>query len=301
MLGGISPSAWLSASAWKAARRKNSGFGKVLKGRMPRHRQIGAIDLQHKTRCRNGGVLFPHRLGDGLDIVLMTAVIFVRQKARDHAGRGRGQKCLGRPRGIDGGAHIGEVARQRLPIADGDRTNAGHALEPSRPRQLRHLAAQIGKRRQIGVRFRAFRAAFIGKAGQAIVHIGGVTDLAGLAVADDIDADIDLPLDDVQHGLPNATIELHGVESPAVLAFFEQMQHRVAPRQAADMRCQNSLLARFHRDRPPGLCIVAHPPLGDVQKRVDRNGKQEQQQGQRENIDDIMNFGGADQRKADTR
>ena len=151
------------------------------------------------------------------------------------------------------------------------------------------------------MRFRAFRAAFVGKAGQAIVHIGGVADLAGLAVADDIDAGIDLPLDDVQHGLPDATIERHGVERPAVLTRFEQMQHRVAARQAADMGRQNPLLARFHRDRPADLCIVAHPPLGDVQKRVDRDGKQEQQQGQRENIDDVMNFGGADQRKADTR
>ena len=126
------------------------------------------------------------------------------------------------------------------------------------------------------------------------MHVCGVTDFAGLAVADDIDADIDLSLDDVQHGLPNATMELNGVERPAVLPFFEQMQHRVAPRQAADMCCQNSLLARFHCDRPAGLCIVTHPPLGDMQKRVDRNGKQEQQQGQRENIDDVINLGGAD-------
>ena len=133
------------------------------------------------------------------------------------------------------------------------------------------------------------------------MHIGGVTDLAGLAVADDVDAGIDLPLDDVQHGLADATIELSGVDRPAVFTLFEQMQHRVGARQAADMGRQNPLLARFHRYRPAGLCIVPHPPLGDVQQRVDRNGKQKQQQGQRENVDDVMNLGGADQRKADAR
>jgi len=128
-------------------------FGEVLKSGVPRHCQIGAIDLQHKTRRDDGGVLFPHRLGDGRDIVFVAAIISVRQEARDHAGRGRGQKCLDGPRGIDGGAHIGEVLRQRLRIADGDRTDAGHALEASCPRQLRHLAAEIGKWRQVGVRF----------------------------------------------------------------------------------------------------------------------------------------------------
>ena len=128
-------------------------FGKVLKRRMPRHCQIGAIDLQHKTRSGNGGVFFPHRLGDGRDVIFVAAIISVRQKARDHARRGRGQKRLGRPRGFDGGAHIGEVLRQRLPIADGDRTDAGHALEAPCSRELRHLAAEIGKRRQVGVRF----------------------------------------------------------------------------------------------------------------------------------------------------
>ena len=276
-------------------------FGKVLKGGMPRHRQIGAIDLQHEARRCDGGILFSHRAGDGRDIVLVAAIISVRQKARDHAGRGRGQKCLGRTPGIDRGPHVGKVVRQRLPIADGDRTDAGHALEASCPRKLRHLAAEIGERRQIGVRFRTFRAALIRKAGQTIAHIGGVTDFAGLAVADNVDADIDLPLDDVQHGLPNAAIELHSIDRPAVLTLFEQLQHRVARRQAADMGRQNPVLARFHRYRPAGLCIVPHPPLGDVQKRVDRDGKQKQQQSQRENIDDIINLGRAYQRKPDSR
>jgi hypothetical protein len=133
--------------------------------------------------------------------------------------------------------------RQRLSITDGDRTHASHALEPPRPRELRHRPAEFGKRRQIGVRFRPFSAAFIREARQTVVHIGGVTDLAGLAIADDVDADIDLPPDDVQHSLPNAPIERCGVKSLPALALFEQAQHRVAPRQAADMRCQNSMLA----------------------------------------------------------
>jgi hypothetical protein len=64
---------------------------------------------------------------------------------------------------------------------------------------------------------------------------------------------------------------------------------------------QNPRLARFHRDPPAGLCIVTHPPLGDVQQRIDRNGKQKQQQGQRENIDDVMDLGSAYQRKPDSR
>src|SRR5579862_7181534 len=63
-------------AGWNFAKRMVERFGmegsalqelrlrKVLERRMPRHRQIGTIDLQHEARCRNGGVLFPHRLGD---------------------------------------------------------------------------------------------------------------------------------------------------------------------------------------------------------------------------------------------
>ena len=69
-------------------------FGKILKGCVPRHGEVGTIDLKDEPGGDDRAVLLTHRLGDGFDISRMAVVILVRQKARDHAG-GRGiQKDL---------------------------------------------------------------------------------------------------------------------------------------------------------------------------------------------------------------
>ena len=74
------------------------GFGQILEGRVPRHGEIGTIDLQDKARRNDRLVFLAHRLGDGFDIGLVRRIILVGQEARDHAGRGGIEERIDRTR-----------------------------------------------------------------------------------------------------------------------------------------------------------------------------------------------------------
>ena len=199
------------------------GFGQILKAGMPGHGEIGTIELQDEA-CRNDGlVLFPHRVRDGLDIGLVGGVIAIGQKACDHARRGSRQKRLGWTGRIHGRAHVGKIAAQCVAILHLDRADADDALETLCPRQLRHLFAKVGKRRHVEVGLGRSRSSFVGKAGKPIVHVRRVADLAGFAIADDVDAGIDLPLDDIRYRLPNGPVETGLVVCGVGLARFEQL------------------------------------------------------------------------------
>ena len=163
------------------------GFRKVLKRRMAGHREVGTIDLQHEAGRNDGRVPLPASHPRWPRYIPRSPIVLVGQKARDHARRCRRHKRLGRPRDPDGGTHIGEIACQSVTALNGDWANAGDTLEASHAGELRHLLTQIGERREVGVRLRRLRVAFLRKAAEAIVHVGGITNLADFAVADDVD------------------------------------------------------------------------------------------------------------------
>src|SRR5262245_60221505 len=89
-------------------------------------------------------------------------------------------------------------------------------------------------------------APLLGKTIEPVVHVGCVADLAGLAVADDVDADLDLAFHDIQNGLLHLAIELRGVEGLAIFPRLEKSDHDISARQTADMRGEDAILARLH-------------------------------------------------------
>ena len=78
-------------------------------------------------------------------------------------------------------------------------------------------------------------AAVLGKTAEPVVHVGCVAYFAGFSVADDIDADLDLALHDIEDGLPHLAVESGAIEARAILSRPEQGHDRIGPRQAADM------------------------------------------------------------------
>ena len=222
------------------------GFRQILERGVPRHGEIGAIDLQHKAGRNDRLVFLAHRCGDGFDIGLVRRIILIGQKARDHAGRGGIEKRIGRTGGRLRPLHVRQIAFERGAIAHGDRPDAGHPFETPLAVQHGHLGAQVRERLQIEMRLGQLGGPLLGKAAEPVLHVGRIADLAGLAVADRVDADIDLPLHDIGDRLLHGAIEHGRVEGHAVFALLQKRNDRVAARQTADVRRQNSFLARLH-------------------------------------------------------
>ncbi len=111
----------------RAARK--FGFCQILKRHVPRHRQIGTVDLYEEARRCDGFVLLAHGFGDRRDIVIVRRVESVWQETGDYAWRGSFEKGTEGFGNIDGGLHMGEIFLQRLPVMWRDRSDAGHPLK----------------------------------------------------------------------------------------------------------------------------------------------------------------------------
>ena len=100
------------------------GFVEVLKAGVMRHRQVGAIELQHEPGLDDRLVFLLHRRRDGFDIGLVARVIGVALEHRHQTRRGRGHEPFDHRDLIECRAQIGEVLAQRLAVAPGDRADA---------------------------------------------------------------------------------------------------------------------------------------------------------------------------------
>ena len=80
-------------------------------------------------------------------------------------------------------------------VLDADVADAARAAVLGGRAELRQFLQQARELDQVLSRL-ARRIAV--EAGQAVLDVGGVADLAHLAVADDVDADLDLPADDLR-------------------------------------------------------------------------------------------------------
>ena len=117
-------------------------------------------------------------------------------------------------------------------------------MEHHRSDELHHALAEIGIVRHVAIRLRRERLA--AEAGEPLLDVGGIADLAGLAVADDIDADRDLVGDDVGHRLGRLAVEFRMIVRLVVILLHQQIDQRLRPRQAADVRRQDAIGAEFH-------------------------------------------------------
>ena len=99
---------------------------------------------------------------------------------------------------------------------------------------LHDLAAPVGR-------------AWVGlDARNAMPEVGGVGRLAHLAVADDVDAGLDLLGDHLVDRPGGLGLERRGVDELALFPVEHEVDQRMRPRQAAGMRGENALGAGFH-------------------------------------------------------
>ena len=91
----------------------------------------------------------------------------------------------------------------------------------------------------------------------AILDVGGVADLAHLAVADDVDADRDLALDRRGDRIRDSAVECRRVVRLALFLGDEQRRHVRRTRQAAHMR----------RQQPIGTEFQPAPPIFKTRRR----------------------------------
>src|SRR5689334_2086301 len=81
---------------------------------------------------------------------------------------------------------------------------------------------------------------------EPIFDVGGIADLARLAVADDVDARRDLLRDGVGDAVHDGGVEVSGLELLTAVLFVQESDDLAAARKAADVRRQDPLGARSH-------------------------------------------------------
>jgi hypothetical protein len=104
-------------------------FAQFLEARVPCHRKIGAIELQHKARGVDRVVLGLHRRDDGVDVRLVAGVVAVRLERGDHARRRGVHERLDGAMCAHGRREVVEIGAHGGAIDELDGTDAGGALE----------------------------------------------------------------------------------------------------------------------------------------------------------------------------
>src|SRR5690606_18028893 len=99
------------------------------------------------------------------------------------------------------------------------------------------------------------------ESGQPVLDVRRVADLAGLAVADDIEPDLDLPEDDLVDGLRERSVELGRFVRLAPLLAKQEIEDRRRARQAADVSRQDRVRAAQHRVNSFQAADTARPVL----------------------------------------
>ncbi len=138
---------------------------------------------------------------------------------------------------------VRDVQLERPQVLDAHRPNAARPPVFRRGPAVGELAQEARELDQILSRL-ARRVAV--EPGQAARDVGSVADLAHLAVADQVDANLHLPAHHVGHGRGN-----DGVVASAVTRFFalareQHLRHGPAAREAADVRREDSVAAVRH-------------------------------------------------------
>ena len=151
--------------------------------------QIGRVELQDESRLDNGLVLGSHRLGQRVEVRLVVAVVGVGLEQRDDTGRRGVHEGVVRAVCVDRGGEVGDVAPARAHVLHSYGTDALGPLVRRCPPSARLPLEEGGVVLEIG---RGAPGAVALEPGNPILDVGGVGELAHLAVADDVDADRDL-------------------------------------------------------------------------------------------------------------
>ena len=156
------------------------------------------------------------------------------------------------------GAQIREVGLHRGAIDELDRRYAARAFERLLAEHSPERFAQLRIRREIEVRRPRIMAR---ESRQSVLDVGGVADLARLAVADDVDAGRDLLRHGVGHAGRDRGIERRTVVRLAAVFFVKQVDDLAAARKATHVSRQDPLGAESHyfsRRAPPEARDAVH-------------------------------------------
>ena len=239
-------------------RRDVEKFGErlVLKLHRAFHRQVRRVDLEHQSARGDERIFLLHLAGEREDVFLVAFVVRIEHGRGDDAGRGRCHEAF---RGTDaGGRRIEQVELLRrgrqIVVADfADRLRrvrdfAGRGKAP------RHHREHVGMRHHVGRRLANRSAA---ESLHAQRHIGLETDAGLLTVVDDVDAGRDLLGHDLLDGALHLAVQGTGVDGFTRFLPHQQVGQRRRPRQAADMRRQDSLGAALHGVLPTDVLAGA--------------------------------------------
>ena len=214
------------------------------------HGEIRGVDLQHNARADDRLVFDLQCGGECPEVLILRAVIVVRLKECDHTGRGRVHEGAGWARSPGRGVEVADVRLQRFPILDGHcRDAAGSPVLGGRT-PFGELAQQARELDQVLARLARGVA---GESRQAARDVGRIADLAHLAIADDIDADLDLPAHDLRYRFRDDCVVPRDLTRLLALAREEHVRHRLAAWQAADVGGEDAAGACAHDSSPCSL------------------------------------------------
>jgi hypothetical protein len=202
------------------------------------HGQVGRVDLQVEAGLDDALVLGLHRLGDGVEVLVGRVVVLVGLEEGDDARRRGVHEGAGHGLALGRVAQVLEVALQRLAVLVGDRAAADRA------QVLRGVArgGEAVAEARVGVEVRRCRARDVAhlEAAQAVADEGRVADLAHLAIADDVDARVDLVLDAILDRRADDALVLLGVDLLALVLREDDVDHVLGARKAPHVSRQDA-------------------------------------------------------------
>ena len=218
------------------------GIGAALEHHVPTQTQIRRVELQHESRRHDGLVLSPHGFGERMKVLLMVAVIIVGLKERDHTRRRRVHERFKRFAGIGGGPKVGRILAARLRVFDFNGADAHGSLVGRRASRF-GLALQ---ERRVFFKIGGCPSGTVAcETGDAMLDIGGVTELAHLAVAHHVDTDGHLAGDHLGYRCRNLPTMFIKVDFFVIVYGEDPTRDCFRTRQAADMGGQDVVCTGF--------------------------------------------------------
>jgi hypothetical protein len=212
-------------------------FGQIEVGELdvPAHRQVGTVDLQVDAGGRDRLIFVAQPLGDREQIFLVAPVIFVAEKQRRDARRGRAHE---RRPALRRRLQPHGVAARRLHVLDADRPGAGRRPAPRPAGVAEHLRLGAGKVLEVLEGVAGTGAA---EAVQPVLDVGRVARLRHFAVVGDVDPRRGLALDHQLGGGVDRRLERGTVYRHAFFLGEHHPHQPVRPRQAAGMGGKEAL------------------------------------------------------------
>jgi hypothetical protein len=99
---------------------------------------------------------------------------------------------------------------------------------------------------------RAGLLAAVSDAIKPVFHIMGIGDFSHFAIADHINAGVNLHGNDLAHGFGGKPVQRCLIEILIVELRLKRLEKRLGTRQATDVGGQNSIIAVFHDEALPG-------------------------------------------------